>query len=395
MQVCSGGGKPNEFERVPDVSRFAFDRVLSGARMSRRPRWWTIGRILVLALILHGVFLGYPFVRLGQWFGLEGPAWLLFAALIFLSQLICRWPLRQVTHPTARFLKQTLELFLALSPLVLVLVLSAEVGLYFELATPKRLYFGILLVVLVALPYGLYRGSRPTVQSLQLVDDRLRSDLHLVQITDVHIGSRSPDFLKQVLRTVAQLRPDALCITGDFIDQTGVPPDALAPLAELGVPVFFVTGNHERYEDTEDIIVRLQAAGVAVLRNQSVRLREDVMIHGVEDADSDKQLAQVLPSLTVKDTDLNLLLYHRPAGLEAAADAGMQLTLSGHTHNGQIMPFNLLVRQVFPKIKGLYQTGSCWHYVSQGTGTWGPVFRLGSVGEVTSILMTPKASSSI
>ena len=363
--------------------------------MSRRPRWWAIGRILVPALILHGVFLGYPFVRLGQWLGLEGPVWLLLAALIFFSQLICRWPLRQVAHPAARFLKQILELFLALSPLVLVLVVSAEVGLYFELATPQRLAVGILSIVLVALPYGLYRGSRPIVQSLNLVDDRLRRDLHLVQITDVHIGSRSPRFLKQVLRIVAQLQPDALCITGDFIDQTGVPPDALAPLATLGLPVFFVTGNHERYEDTEDIIVRLQNAGVRVLRNQSVRLRGDVMIHGVEDADSDTQLAQVLPTLTVKDTDLNLLLYHRPAGLEAAADAGMQLTLSGHTHNGQIMPFNLLVRRVFPKIKGLYQTGSCWHYVSQGTGTWGPVFRMGSVGEVTSIVMTPTVSSSI
>jgi len=174
-----------------------------------------------------------------------------------------------------------------------------------------------------------------------------------------------------------------------------VPAAALQPLTSLDMPVFFVCGNHERYEDLEDIIVRLEAAGVVVLRNQSVRLRADVMIHGVEDADSDKQLAEVLPTLTVKDTDLNLLLYHRPVGLEAAAEAGMQLTLSGHTHNGQIMPFNFLVRQVFPKIKGLYQTRACWHYVSQGTGTWGPVFRLGSVGEVTSISIRSKESNRI
>lgn len=394
MRACSGGARPNGFVGLK-VRRFAFTRRIEGACMTRRPRWWAMGRIIVLALVLHGVFLGYPFVRLGQWLGLEGPAWLVVAAVIFCSQLICRWPLRQVTQPATRFLKQTLELFLALSPLVLGLVLLAEIGLYFELAAPKFLALGILMILLVALPYGLYRGSRPTVKTLQLADDRLATDLHLVQITDVHIGSRSPYFLKQVVQMVAQLGPDALCITGDFIDQTGVPAAALAPLAELGMPIFFVTGNHERYEDLEDIIVRLQDTGVVVLRNQSVRLRADVMIHGVEDADSDRHLTQVLPTLAVKDTDLNLLLYHRPAGLEAAADAGMQLTLSGHTHNGQIMPFNLLVRQVFPKIKGLYQTGSCWHYVSQGTGTWGPVFRMGSVGEVTSIVMTPTVSSSI
>ena len=99
-----------------------------------------------------------------------------------------------------------------------------------------------------------------------------------------------------------------------------------------------------------------------------------------------------LKDLEVGAGDFNVLLYHRPAGLEAAAECGMQLTLSGHTHNGQIMPFNLLVRRVFPKIRGLYQTGACWHYVSEGTGTWGPVFRLGSMGEVTSMVIAPTRS---
>ncbi len=360
--------------------------------MSTRTRWWSIGRITILALVLHGLLLGYPFFRLGQWLALDGPFWLLVLALILNSQLICRWPLRQVKTPGARFLKQTLELFLALSPVLLFLVLCAEVGLYFDLMASKVAATGIVMILLVALPWGLYRGYRPKVKSLELFDDRLLKSLHLVQITDVHIGSRSPGFLKQVLRTVEQLRPDALCITGDFIDQAGVSADALSPLTALPMPIFFVTGNHERYEDLAQIIERLQAAGVVVLRNQSARLRSDVMIHGVDDADSERQLAQVLPSLEVGAGDFNVLLYHRPAGLEAAAECGMQLTLSGHTHNGQIMPFNLLVRRVFPKIRGLYQTGACWHYVSEGTGTWGPVFRLGSMGEVTSMVIAPTRS---
>ena len=208
-------------------------------------------------------------------------------------------------------------------------------------------------------------------------------DLHLVQITDVHIGSRSPDFLKQVLRTVAQLRPDALCITGDFIDQTGVPPDALAPLAALGVPVFFVTGNHERYEDLDEILVRMSALGVNILRTNAIRHRGDVQVLGIDDRDDAKQVEQELVKMEVDRLAFSILLYHRPQGLEAAEAEGVDLMISGHTHNGQIFPFNLVVNSVFDRVVGMNQLGGSKLYVSQGTGTWGPVMRLGTRSEIT------------
>ena len=78
-----------------------------------------------------------------------------------------------------------------------------------------------------------------------------------------------------------------------------------------------------------------------------------------------------------------MLLYHRPRGLESAAEAGVDLMISGHTHNGQIMPFNLAVRKVFDKVKGMYRHGKTRLYVSQGTGTWGPVMRVGTLSEIT------------
>jgi predicted MPP superfamily phosphohydrolase len=83
-------------------------------------------------------------------------------------------------------------------------------------------------------------------------------------------------------------------------------------------------------------------------------------------------------------------MYHRPDGLEAAAEAGLDLMLSGHTHNGQIYPFSLLVRSQFSRICGRYQQGDTTLYVSPGTGTWGPVMRLGSANEVTLIELSAR-----
>ena len=84
-----------------------------------------------------------------------------------------------------------------------------------------------------------------------------------------------------------------------------------------------------------------------------------------------------------------MLLYHRPQGFEAAADNGVDLMLSGHTHAGQMWPLGILVKRQFPFIKGTYQHNDSTLYVSQGTGTWGPIMRLGTISEMTLIELEP------
>ena len=95
------------------------------------------------------------------------------------------------------------------------------------------------------------------------------------------------------------------------------------------------------------------------------------------------QVQRQLKKIDIEPVGFSLLLYHRPRGLESAAEAGVDLMISGHTHNGQIMPFNLAVRKVFDKVKGMYRHGKTRLYVSQGTGTWGPVMRVGTLSEIT------------
>ena len=90
-----------------------------------------------------------------------------------------------------------------------------------------------------------------------------------------------------------------------------------------------------------------------------------------------------LAHLDLDQEAFKILLYHRPDGLEAAAACGIDLMLTGHTHAGQIIPFNLVVKRFFAHIRGLATYGPTTLYVSPGTGTWGPVMRLGSRSEIT------------
>ena len=110
---------------------------------------------------------------------------------------------------------------------------------------------------------------------------------------------------------------------------------------------------------------------------------------GIDDSEHPSQVERELAKLQIDTDRFVLLLYHRPRGLAAAAAAGVDLMISGHTHNGQIVPFNLVVRRVFEQSVGLFRDGLTQLYVSPGTGTWGPVMRLGSRGEVTLFEVQP------
>ena len=110
---------------------------------------------------------------------------------------------------------------------------------------------------------------------------------------------------------------------------------------------------------------------------------------GIDDHESAKQVARVLPLLEVREDLYTILLYHRPHGLQDAQAHGIDLKLSGHTHAGQIVPFHLAVNKVFEYRKGLYRHKNTYLYVNEGTGTWGPTLRLGTRSEITLFQLSP------
>ena len=340
-------------------------------------------RLLVFVLLYYAIFV-YPVLRL---LGLLFPDWhpgtpALLAILV--SPVAGRLARQFYPGRAARALSTVTDTWVGVCFVLLIVVLVFEVtNLWLDLpARPSGLVVCTIATVLVGL--GFLNAHRVRVRDVHLPTQPSSPAVHrrFVQLSDVHVGSRGPGFLRRVVARCKSLEPSALFITGDFIDLRAVPREHFACLAELDMPVFFVAGNHERYVDLEAIVARLGSLGVRVLRNESV-VDGDVQIIGIEDAEPRDTVARELSEIEVLPDKYTVLLYHRPHGLEAAAASGIQLMLSGHTHNGQIVPFNFLVKRIFERIHGLYRYHDAHLYVSPGTGTWGPLIRLGSCNEIT------------
>jgi predicted MPP superfamily phosphohydrolase len=202
---------------------------------------------------------------------------------------------------------------------------------------------------------------------------------------------------------VNAIRPDLVAVTGDLVDGTvGELGGATAHLARLQARhgVFFVTGNHEYYAGVGPWLAELRRLGIRVLSNERVAVGDagaSFDLAGVPDWSTrglESPYALDLDrALTGRDPDRGLvLLAHQPRGVGEAVRAGVELQISGHTHGGQIAPFNLLVRAAYPYVRGLHRHEedgrSGQIFVSRGAGYWGPPMRLGSPPEVAKIVLT-------
>jgi predicted MPP superfamily phosphohydrolase len=345
-------------------------------------------RLIIAVTALSALLFAYPVWRLCEWLNVGLVPSLAITLPLFLSQLVARLALRGQSGPVAFLIRGVADFFLGLAPVLLGLVLLGEL-LLLPLPDATRAIAATIICVTAAVGlWGLRNAWRPEVVTVPLMTRKLNRTLRFVQISDVHIGSRSARYLRQIIDAVNALRPEFLCITGDFIDQPGVSIDKLAALREVRVPIYYCIGNHERYEDLQAIIARLQTLGVQVLRNQTLEVGELQLI-GIDDHSNAQQVARVLPFLELRPDLYQILLYHRPQGLEAAQAHGIDLKLSGHTHAGQIVPFNLAVNRVFKYTRGLYRLGDTHLYVNEGSGTWGPTLRLGTRSEITLFEIAP------
>ena len=150
----------------------------------------------------------------------------------------------------------------------------------------------------------------------------LERPVRLVQLSDVHVGSRPPAFLADVVRDVLELSPELVLITGDLLDASDIADDALAALGTLtgaGVPVYLSLGNHERYTDLARSIAAIEAEGVRVLRDEAV-VHGPLRLLGIDDRDRPDALPGILARLASDRSEArpDVLLYHRPDGWAAA-----------------------------------------------------------------------------
>ncbi|PRY54138.1 hypothetical protein BCF74_12548 [Knoellia remsis] len=258
---------------------------------------------------------------------------------------------------------------------------------------------GVTTAALGATAYGIAQARDPQVTAMTHDSPGLPAafdGMRIALVTDLHAGVvHGKDFTQQVVDRVNAARPDLVVLSGDVVDapfqrhRTEV-----APLAELDAPlgVFAVIGNHELYTGTtREWLAEWERLGVTVLENESTTLARDgatIRLAGVHDHDGTGQWAPDPDRALAGTTDaFTLYAAHQPRMALDSSGRGVDLQLSGHTHGGQVWPFDLLVPLQQPMLEGQAAIDGVPVITSRGAGTWGPPVRVGADPQIPVITL--------
>ncbi|GLX95058.1 metallophosphoesterase [Herbidospora sp. NBRC 101105] len=247
--------------------------------------------------------------------------------------------------------------------------------------------------------FGLKSGlGAPVIEKVRISLPGFAGGMRVALVSDIHLGPLTGiGHTERIVELINTLKADFVAIVGDLVDG---PVSELGPLAaplqHIRPQTYFVTGNHEYYlaDGPEPWIDLLGGYGIKTLVNERVTIQGqhgNLTLAGVNDVTGD----------TVRHgPDLELALHGRPEGVPTillahqpvigleAAKAGVDLQLSGHTHGGQMVPFDRIVPLQQPVVRGLGKIGDMPIYVTRGAGFWGPPVRVGAPPEITLIELT-------
>lgn len=362
-----------------------------------RPLWIILGLLTYVACRL------LPALALGPAATAAGAALLLAAGILVPRSLRRSGVLAWVGLTAMGFFSTLLVTTLLRDVFLIAARVSMSGSRYQTLLEPSALCALVLTVAVTAA--GLMIARRPRIVNVDIPISRLPKALHgfsITQISDVHVGPTiRREFVERLVRRVNGLRADLIAVTGDLVDGSVLElAPHTAPLAQLSARhgVYFVTGNHEYYSGEAAWSQEIRRLGLTVLKNQHVVLDHDgasLVLAGVDDigahhydAAQRSDPAAALDGAPA-DAGAKILLAHQPGSAQAAANAGYDVQISGHTHGGQFWPWNLFVRYFQPFTAGLHRVKSLWVYVSRGTGYWGPPNRFGVPAEITRIRLVP------
>ena len=268
---------------------------------------------------------------------------------------------------------------------------------------PKPALCVVTAGVIIASMLGWREASQITVREINIQTPLLpagTSPIRLAQISDLHLSvHRGPQLLRRLIDQLNKIHPDAIVSTGDLVDSDVHDIENLAhELATLRVPLgkYAVLGNHDFYAKESSSLAFHQLAGFRVLRQDATHIAPSVVLAGVDDpagrstrqhffGDERKTLAAAQRDAFI------ILLKHQPLALGSSIGR-FDLQLSGHVHDGQIFPFQWIVRLLYPHLSGTYRLGPrSLLNVSRGVGTWGPPLRLGARPEICVITLEPAA----
>ena len=219
-------------------------------------------------------------------------------------------------------------------------------------------------------------------------------EVKILMASDLHLGALIGERQEmKLVRIINEQKPDLVLLCGDLVDGDIGPvlrKNLGKHIQEIRTPlgVYAIPGNHEYIGGIQNTLPYLQSINIKVLRDEVVELSNGIQLVGRDDRDSRRMGGGDNPH-DLKELTQNLdhskpiiVMNHQPFHLEEAVEVGTDLHLSGHTHNGQMWPFNYVTEAIFEVSWGLKKKGDTYCYVSSGFGSWGPPVRTGNSPEV-------------
>ena len=259
----------------------------------------------------------------------------------------------------------------------------------------KGLDIGVISAVIATNVKAIDNARHIELEVVDVKINNLKKPYKIIQISDIHIGGLiTKNFIKSMVDKINLLNADIVVITGDLVDtKLDFARPALDELKNLQSKygTYFIVGNHEYFHGVKPIIDYVNSLGIKTLENQNVYIGEKdegFYLAGVYDRFGFRYgsyIPDINKALENCENNPTILLAHQPKYINEIKDTkNIDLILCGHTHGGQIFPFNFLVKLEQPYVKGLHQHNDTTQvYVNKGTGFWGPPMRLGASSEIT------------
>lgn len=346
--------------------------------------------LIIIEMLFFGLFLSIIFVRLNDNILLRFYYFFEMLWLGFLSKLIVFFLLSWLIYFLTSFINIDIKVHLVLISLIIASLWSI---------------------------WGVYGAMHPVIKQIEVPIRDLAPNWQnkkILFMSDIHLGRiNNKKFAEKVVEICNEQKADLILITGDLFDGIGSKVEKLMPtIGNLDAKegVYFVTGNHEGYLGSKNVLNLMYKSNFTILENKVMEI-DGLQLIGLSFPEHGKEQngAKIIKEMNNYDANkTNILLYHIPADIDSknstmsaqqfnsyfspktnfktAKNLGIDLQLSGHTHEGQFWPYTWLTKWIYNGYHyGLHTDENFSLYVTSGTGTWGPPIRTNSKSEIVSI----------